>query len=133
MSQIVKDILFEIQECRLSGNALTCRTTATNKKDDRDIRIYKHECPWCSNELRSKIFDNLSNEQNVSSIEFANKKSNEEYVDHMLVLEVQTRLDFIFEGINIKANKLALLEFTCGEIESDNEFKVQFRDIPISR
>ena len=132
-SQIVKDILFDVQECKVSGNALMCRATATNKNDDRDIRIYKHECSWCSNQLRSKIFDNLSNEQNVSSIEFANKKSNEEYVDHMLVSGVQTRLNLIFEGIDIKANKLALLEIVGKEIASDNVFKVQFRDIPILR
>lgn len=129
MSQVVKDILFEVQECKLSGNALTCRTTATNKKDDRNIRVYSRS----SDQYRSRMFDNLSNEQNVSSIEFANKESDSSYVEHMLVSGVQTRLDFIFEGIDSKANKLALLEITCKEIESDNVFKVQFRDIPISR
>ena len=131
MSQIVKDILFEVQECRVSGNDLTCRTTATNKKNDRNIRIYRHESTV--RELRSRMFDNLSNEQNASSIEFANKRSDRWSIDHMLVSGVQTRLDIIFEGIDSKANKLALLEIICTEIESDDVFKVQFRDIPISR
>ena len=129
MSQTVKDILFEVQECRVSGNALTCHITSTNKKNDRNIRIYTYRF----NRVSSRMFDNLSNEQNVSSIEFANKKSNNEYVEHMLVSGVKTRLDFIFEGIDNKANKLALLEIICNEIENNDVFKVQFRDIPISR
>jgi TolB-like protein len=131
MSQVVKDILFEVQECRLSGNALTCRTTATNKKDDRDIRIYV--------QLRgveprqSRMFDSLSNEQYVSSIELANKKSSDEYIDHMLVSGVKTRLNFNFENIDDNINGLALLEIAGQELASRDVFKVQFRDIPISR
>lgn len=125
MSQVVKDILFELKECKVSGNVLTCRTTATNKKGgDRDIGIYGNSSP------PSRIFDNLSNEQNVSFVEFANKRS-DVWVKHLLIPGIQTRLDFIFEGIDSKANKVVLLEFPCKE--SGNEFKVQFRDIPISR
>jgi TolB-like protein len=132
MSQVVKDILFELKECKVSGNVLTCRTTATNKKSDRTVRIYRHESTIVR-ELRSRMFDNLSNEQSVSLIEFANKRSNSHWVEHMLIPGIQTRLDFIFEGIDSKANKVALLEIVCNEIASDNVFKVQFRDIPILR
>lgn len=132
-SQTIKDILFEIKECKVSGDSLTCRITVTNNKSDRYIIIYKRECSWCSKQLRSKIFDNLSNEEHVSSIEFGNKKSNEEYVEHMLVSGVQTKLNLTFEGIDTKANKLALLEIVCNETSIDNVFRVQFRDIPISK
>jgi TolB-like protein len=126
MSQVVKDILFELKKCKVSGNVLTCRTTATNKKGgDRDIRIYIRRG------RASRMLDNLSNEQSVSLIAFANKRSNRSWVEHLLIPGVQTKLDFIFEGIDSKANKVVLLEFTCKE--SRNEFKVQFRDIPILR
>ncbi len=131
MSQVVKDILFEVQECRVSGNALTCRTTATNKKDDRNIMAYIR---WGGNEsLRSRIFDSLSNEQYASSIEFANKKSDGEVVKHMLVSGVRTRLDFNFENIDNNTNKLALFEIVCREVSSNDIFRVQFRDVPILR
>lgn len=127
--QVVRDILFEVRECKASGNSLTCHLTATNKSDDRDISVYNRS----SDSRRSRMFDNLSNEQNVSSIEFANKKSSYDRVDHMLVSGVQTRLDFIFEGVDEKADKLALLEIVCFESAMNEAFKVQFRDIPISK
>ncbi len=51
----------------------------------------------------------------------------------MLISGVKTRLDLTFEGIDDGADKLALLEITCNELASNNVFKVQLRDIPISR
>lgn len=133
-TQVVKDILFEAIDCKASGNSLTCHLAATNKKDDREIRLYIRTI----DEKRSRMFDNLSSEKNVSSIDIANKKSSSdnngnEYVDHMLVSGIQTRLTISFEGIDNKADRVALLDLTCKEITSDTVFKVQFRDIPISR
>lgn len=128
-AQVVKDILFEVKECKTSGSTLTCYLSATNKGGDMDIQIYSRY----GNSRRSRMFDSLSNEQNVSAIEFANKKSDNNYVTHMLVSGVKTRLDLTFEGIDERADKLALLEITCCEIASGNDFKVQLRDIPISR
>ncbi len=129
MSQVVKDILFELKECKVSGNVLTCRVIVTNKKDDRNIRVYSNS----DDRRRSRMSDDLLNEKNVSSIEFANKISNSSLVDHELVLGIKTRLNLIFEEIDKKAGRLTLLEIKCEEIASGNEFKVQFRNIPISR
>lgn len=125
MSQVVKDILFELKECKVSGTALTCRLTATNKKgSDKVIRIHNYN-------YENRIFDNMSNEHKALFVEFANKRSSRS-VRHMLISEVKTRLDFIFEGIDSKASKLALFELTYKD-ENNNALKVQFRDVPISK
>ncbi|WP_420208104.1 FlgO family outer membrane protein [Candidatus Electronema sp. JC] len=128
-SQIVKDILFEVKQCLISGKTLTCELSVTNNKDDRQIRIHNK---W-SDFYRTRLFDDLSNEYNLSEMKFANKSSNSERVEHMLVSGVKTRLSVRFENIPDSTASLSLLEISCFDMTNEVEFKVQFRTISVSR
>ena len=127
VSQIVRDIFFEVKQCKISARMLKCDLLATNNKNDKVLIIHSR---W-TEEYNTRIFDDSSNEYVVMKIEFANKKSNHQMVEHMLVSGVATKLSLTFEGIHDSSNMLSLLELSCDD--NEDRFKVQFRNIPISR
>lgn len=127
MSQIVRDVFFEVKQCKISARMLKCDLLATNNKNDKKLTIHSR---W-TEEYNTRMFDNLSNEYTVMEIEFANKKSNNQMVEHMLVSGVATRLSLTFEGVHDSVNIISLLELSCED--NNDRFKVQFRNIPVLR
>ena len=127
-TQVVKDILFEFKQCTLSAKMLECDLQITNNKNDRNIRVHNR---W-SDFYRTRMFDNLSNEYNLSAMNLANKNSDQGKVEHMLVSSVKTPLTVSFEGLPDGITTIALLEISCFDITNDTPFKVQFRNISIS-
>lgn len=127
MSQIVRDVFFEVKQCKISARMLKCDLSATNNKNDKVLTIHSR---W-TEEYNTRMFDNSSNEYIVMKIEFANKKSDNRMVEHMLISGVATKLALVFEGVHDSVNMLSLLELSCED--NEDRFKVQFRNIPVSR
>lgn len=126
-SQVVKGILFEAKGCNLSGGSLTCRLLVTSQDEDKEISVF-NDHDWS---LRTRVFDNMSNEYRASMLEIANKKSRSS-AEHRLVSGVATKLAFTFEGIKDSMESLSLLEVAFSD-ENDSRSKAQLRNIPVSR
>lgn len=126
-SQIVRGILFEAKECKISGGSLTCFLLVTSQDDDKEIYIFNNPNVSAS----TRAFDDMSNEYIASMLEIANKKSRSNLVEHMLVSGVATKLSFTFEGIANDIRSLSLLEVSI-EYRSAN-LKARLRNIPVSR
>jgi TolB-like protein len=127
--QIVKDISFELEQCKMSTRKIRCDLSVINNKSDKVIEIHSRYNDF----YRTRMFDNLSNEISVSGIEFANKQSDSNYVVHTLLPGIETRLTLNFEGVADNIDTIALLELSCKDRTDDYDFKIQFRNVRISK
>ena len=123
-AQEVKGFIFNMKECKKSGDSVTCSVSATSNNDDREIRM------WAHNGQRTVIYDNVGKEYTAKKIVFAGEWSDLE-LSRRLVAGIQTTISFEFKGIDQTANMVALFEITC--LAEGELFAVQFRNIPISK
>lgn len=110
---------FELQQCKMSGNTLTFHFLITNNDQDRQLSMY-----------RSRIVDDLGNEASAERLLLGNAYPYTGSVTNNLVSEIPMKASIIFENISFKPNFIALLEIPCN---SNGQFKVQFRNIPITK
>ncbi len=125
----VKDFIFELQSCKLSGQAVSCYLTITNKGDDRQLDIgisgsYSGGTP-------TRMIDNYGNEYKVRLGELGSIRSNGyTTITNLMVSGIPIKAVFKFEGVSPQVSKIALLELDCG---SKGAFKAQLRNIPLSK
>lgn len=122
-----KKFVFELQDCKLSAQTLTCSMLITNKGKDKRLSIHAR-----GYEQMTRLFDNLGNEYFASKVKLGSSRG--DIASSTLISGIPTRANLIFKGISKKAREIAVLEIFCnrGPYASDH-FTVKFRNIPLSR
>lgn len=129
----VKNYIFELQHCKMSSNSLECVLRITNVEKDVNLNIYSG---FYSGGTR--IFDEEGNETKSSQIQFGGKSSSSE-VESLLVSGIPTKIKLVFNGVQPNVSLISLMEISCtprdpdGSMSQSNNFKVQFRNVPISK
>jgi len=131
----VRNLTIEIINCKKSGKDVTCDLIITNNDPDREL------CIWWSGYQKyiNRIFDEFGNEYWADSVKLANKTAkfgnpshSRRSLNHLFVSGIPIKISFTFLGeiFLSKANSISLFEFWLNE--GDKNFKIQFRDIPIT-
>ena len=115
----VNGILFEMKACQQKDDGIRCYCAVTSQHHDSEVILGP-----------ARIFDMGGNEYRAGKIQIANKAGKEK-VQNTLVSQVRTTTGFGFAGVSQRIESLALFEFICTEVSSQNSFKIQFRQIPV--
>ena len=116
---------FELKECRMSGTNVTCHLLITNNDQDRKLRIDGGRNFYAP---LSRIFDDSGNEYKAIEARLGRKKGDQPTI--LLISGIPTRASICFGKVALKTNMITLLELGC---EAGKDFRVQFRDIPLSK
>ncbi len=113
-----KNFTFELQECKLSGGILTFLFLITNNENDRGLQISD-----------ARIIDDSGNETDASWYQLGNY-SYGYWARNTLASGIPMKAIITFENIPDNINLIALLELYG---DSSGSFKLQFRNIPITK
>ena len=120
VQQIVEahDCVFELQHCTISGQTVKCKLEITNKgKNEKYLRFYEF----------SRMLDDLGNEYVTNDGNFI--RGNNDSIN--LAPNSLATANIKFSNVSTRANRITFLEI---ELRSyPNSFKIQFRNIPLSR
>jgi len=145
--QQIKNYNWEITECKLSGDQITCRVLITNRGADRKLTIYGRADPHDlggrirggadphDGERYCRIIDDAGNEYPVDSNTILLGISKMDYrfrVIANVVSGVATKAILTFSNVSPQVKRIALLE-VMGCDEDNKDFKVQFRNIPLTK
>jgi TolB-like protein len=129
----VKDLVFELQSCKLSGGNVRCELLVTNKGEDTYFAIAARS--WITGK-QTKMFDNFGNVYGVDrdGVQIGNIRSSGMYeeVASKLISGVPTKVILNFSGVSPEATSIALLEISCATKRGEY-FTVQLRNIPLSK
>jgi len=96
----------------------------TNNDKDRELIFFTK---------RSRMFDDFGNEYEPSKGELANKQvGSRSDARSLLISGIPTKASLTFKNVTQEASGISLLEIRCYEQES-GEFKIKFRNIPLSK
>ncbi len=121
------DIIFNLQECRMSDSNITCYLQITSMIDIEPEDFIIH----IRGDHPSKIVDYSGNEYIASSGTLGNK-SNRRSVEDGLYANVDKKASLHFENISLSEEKIAVLELECFLLPGDR-ITVLFRDVPLSK
>lgn len=113
----VKNLLFQLQDCGLSKQVMTCDFMVTSKGQDRTLTIL--------GSTGSRIIDDMGNEFEAAGI-IAGNASDSEWVTNRLVSNIPVKVRLVFQGIPSQAKPLLLLEVVF------DDGKAQFRNVPVA-
>jgi hypothetical protein len=116
---------FDLDDCRLSGSTIVCDLTITNNDSDR---MFSYDLLVGG----AGIIDNLGGTYGATSIRIANRNG---FDDAMIVSNVPTKSRIIFDNASPQATKIATLKMQFNRFDQGiiNHFKVEFRDVTLSR
>jgi hypothetical protein len=112
---------FQLQQVKLSGTSLTFYFIVTNNDPDRFFSFHD-----------SRIIDGSGVEYKANRYQLGNY-SRDYGAENTLVSGVPMKASVSFDGISPDVNFIALFEFVCYEGGQGRDFKVQFRNIPITK
>ncbi len=131
----VKNLTIEMINCKKSGSDIICQLLITNNDQDRVLGVWY--TGTAAKNHPTRIFDNSGNEYWANSVQIANKTAKFDYTVSSRILEllfingVTVRSSFAISGdLLSEANSVSLFEFWL--VEGDTNFKIQFRNIPIT-
>jgi TolB-like protein len=110
---------FQLISCELSNKIIKCSLVITNLSEDKKLEIYGSR--------NSKLFDFEGNEYGARRVQVANSQQDNGGLNKRLISGIPTKSSISFGGIPSKIKGIALLEVYC------YRFKVQFRNVPVSR
>src|SRR5208337_3164842 len=113
----VKNFLFQLQKCTLSGHTVTCDFMVTSKDQDREMTILGY--------TGSRILDDMGNEFKASNVIMGNA-SDSDWVSKRLVSNIPLKARLVFESVPSQPNLLLLLE-----IVFDGQ-RAQIRNVPLA-
>ena len=113
---VVKNFLFQLQECKLAGQTVTCDFMVTSKGQDRELTILGY--------TGSRIFDDMGNEFKAGSVIMGNA-SDSDWVTDRLVSNIPVKARLVFENVHSQPNLLSLLEIVFDGL------RAQFRNVPV--
>ena len=112
----VKNFLFQLQTCRLSGQTVACEFTVTSKGEDREVTILGN--------AGSRILDKMGNEFKADKVIMGNS-SDADWISNSLVSNIPVKAALVFQNVYSKPNLLSVLEIVF------DGMKAQFRDVPV--
>jgi TolB-like protein len=115
-----KNFTFELLQCKMSGNTITCDLLITNTDQDRNLLI-SSDCDWSH---KTRMFDDKGYENKGSEIRIAGNHN-----ASLLVSGIATRASITFDNISPEANKISLMEVCCSS--DGTTFLIKFRNIPL--
>ena len=116
---------FDLDDCRLSGSTIVCDLTITNNDNDR-MFSYDNLVGGAG------LVDDLGGTYMATSIRIANRNG---FDDAIIVANVPTKSRIVFDNASAQATKIASLRMQFNRFDQGiiNHFKVEFRDVPLSR
>jgi len=120
------DILFELQECKVSNSNIICNLLITSKTDiaPEEFMIHiKGDCP-------SKIVDDAGQEYLANLVKLGTKSHNRSVEDD-LYANIPKNASLHFDNIGTGVKKIARLKIECFLLPGER-ITVLFRDIPLS-
>jgi TolB-like protein len=119
-------ILFELIECRQSGQNIECAVRITSESKDLDLSVYFEG---------TRIIDaNGGIEKSVNGIKLADKSATNAYqVIKSLVTGVPITGRFIFTGINEKVDTISKMELRSYSGHQGEFFTAVLRNIPVKQ
>ncbi len=112
--------IFQLMGCKLSNKNITCSFVVTNPSKDKVLNIHGGE--------RSTLFDFEGNEYEAGKAQIADLQEDNGYVQKRIISGIPVKSSISFVGIPEKIKGISLLEVHCG-----SSFKVQFRNVPLSK
>jgi hypothetical protein len=125
-----QDFVFEVKECKLSGDEVQCIFFVTSKERDREVNIYGSAQGYVN--PPSRMFDNLGNGYSANKIRVANVEGRSS-ADITLISEVPTKGILTFSGVSPEATSVSALEISFYNRSENKALKATLRNIPLSR
>jgi TolB-like protein len=127
VKQTVKSNLytFDLDVCRLSGTTVICDLTITNNDADR-MFSYDNLVNGAG------IIDDLGGTYGATSIRIANRNG---FDDAVIAANVPTKSRITFDNVSSEATKIVSLKMQFNRFDAHilNHFRVEFRDVPLSK
>ena len=120
---VVQDIVYELQQCTLAAEAVTCEMLIQNNSKTRELRIYGY----------SALIDDHGNEYKLWRVNMANnlhELRGYRVAEKVLPYGITVRAELTFTGILPEATRITSLTLLCDADRSDWE-RVEFRDIAL--
>jgi|GEM_PF-2152808 TolB-like protein len=133
----VRNLIIEMIGCKRYRDGVNCNLLITNNDQDRNIDVYYYGSRSKTHPCR--LFDSHGNTYWADTIKMANKSYSFDYFQTfgskhgslLFISGVPVKVVYYISGdLLSKANSLSLFEFWLAE--GDTNFKIQFRDIPIT-
>lgn len=118
----VENLLFELQGCGLSGQAVTCTLLVTSKDKDTAIQVG----------FETRIFDDAGNEFKVNRCKLGNREDNSD-VYAQIISNTPTKLILNFGNIDSDPKQLSMLDIGIYRADIYKRFRAQLRNIPLSK
>ena len=125
--QRVRDFIFEVATCKLTGDSVTCYLSIKNDyPEDRDLRIWKST---------TRMVDEFGNERLATVLSLGTYVTNSYNgeIDNNLISQVPTRASIKFENVSTQATRATLSISASSGVTfgGGGGFKVTLRDVPI--
>jgi TolB-like protein len=125
--QRVKDFIFEVTTCKLTGDSVTCYLSIKNDSpEDRGLRIWKST---------TRMVDEFGNERLATVLSLGTYVTNSYNgeIDNDLISQVPTRASIKFENVSTQATRatLSISASSGATFGGGGGFKVTLRDVPI--
>jgi hypothetical protein len=111
--------IFQMMSSKLSNKTIKISFLITNKGKDKNFLMYGGE--------NSRLFDYEGNEYGAGKAQIGSSSRSNSSVSKTLISRIPIKASISFGGIPSEINGIAVLEIHCGD------FKVQFRNVPLSR
>lgn len=130
------DYEFQLHQCSISGQSVTCDLILINKADDRRLFVSKAEPGITTGTYGvrgSKIFDEQSSEHFASTVRLANQTSDRRRIGPavFLVSGTEVPLQLRFEGVSSQSRKITRLFVNCWDFASESKLTITFEDVPL--
>jgi hypothetical protein len=119
---------FNLQQCKVSGATVNCDLLITNDESrEREIEFFQLD-----RSPISKLFDEQGNEVHIKTNSIANRRRN---ADATLLPGVAVKATATFEGVAPDSRQIKLLSlvFANSDGQTLSSFKVEYRNVPLTR
>lgn len=123
-----KFFTFTLHGCRASGSTVLCNLSITNEESmERQLIFY-----YQGDDLRTRVFDDQGNEGRFTDNRIGGRPSSD---FDKIVPGITIKASATFDGISEQASSLKLLSllFATSANGVQRSFKVEFRDVPLTR
>jgi hypothetical protein len=119
---------FNLQQCKISGASVNCDLLITNDESrEREIEFFQLD-----RSPISKLFDEQGNEVHIKTNSIANRRRN---ADATLLPGIAVKATATFEGVAPDSRQIKLLSlvFANSDGQTLSSFKVEYRNVPLTR
>lgn len=126
------DFLFVLQGCRVVDARVSCRLQITSQGKERKLMLYTTRKDSARNTVtRSLIHDPGARHAVASDAKLADKEAYFGRVSAVLQAGRPTDATIEFKGFPSQASSIERLELACKDLDRQQDFTVEFRNIPL--